>query len=358
MAVAAMWIMASKLVLVLSYRVAAEADDVLRAGLSSAPWITVDDTGARHRARNGVATQIGNDRFTFFGTTFSKSRKNFLELLRAGYRDYVVNGEALAYMRARNLTGEVVQKLDEHEQRVFADEVAWSAHLDQLGVSELDVHPLNAELSQRSAVKIATEGALFGSIRAHGFLQDTVIISDGAGQFRLADHALCWIHAERLVHKLIGFNDQQRQALDVTRQLIWWFYQDLKIYKRDPCRRRAAQLRARFDRLFTRKTGFVTLDRLLARLHARKDELLRVLDRPEIPLHTNGSENDIRCHVTKRKISGGTWSDQGRQARDTFLGLLKTCQKLGISFFEYLGDRLGVAGAPSIQPLPLLVSPA
>jgi hypothetical protein len=311
---------------------AAEADDVLRAGLSNAPWITVDDTGARHRARNGVTTQIGNDRFTFFGTTFSKSRKNFLELLRAGHRDYVVNAEALAYMRARNLAGEVIQRLDEHGQKIFADEVAWSAHLDQLGVSKLDVHP--------DPMKIATEGALFGSTRGHGFLRDTVIISDGAGQFRLADHALCWIHAERLVHKLIGFNDQQRQALDVTRQLIWWFYQDLKIYKRDPCRRRAAQLRARFDRLFTRKTGFVTLDRLLARLHARKDELLRVLDRPEIPLHTNGSENDIRCHVTKRKISGGTWSDQGRQARDTFLGLLKTCQKLDVSFFEYLGDRL------------------
>lgn len=329
---------------------ATEADDVLRAGLSSAPWITVDDTGARHRARNGVTTQIGSDRFTFFGTTFSKSRRNFLELLRAGHRDYVINTEALAYMRARNLAGEVIQKLDEHGQRVFADEAAWSAHLDQLGVSVLDVHP--------DPMKIATEGALFGSIRAHGFLQDTVTVSDGAGQFRLADHALCWIHAERLVHKLIGFNDQQRQALDVTRQLIWWFYQDLKIYKRDPCRGRAAQMRARFDRIFTRKTGFVTLDRLMARLHGRKDELLRVLDRPEIPLHTNGSENDIRCHVTKRKISGGTWSDPGRQARDTFLGLLKTCQKLSVSFFDYLGDRLGVVGAPTVQPLALLVSPA
>jgi hypothetical protein len=162
---------------------AAEAHDVLRAGLSSSPWITVDDTGARHRVRNGVTTQIGNDRFTFFGTTFSKSRKNFLELVRAGYRDYVVNAEALAYMRARNLTGEVVRKLDEHGQRVFADEAAWSAHLDQLGVSELDVHP--------DPTKIATEGALFGSIRAHGFLQDTVIVSDDAGQFRMADHALC-----------------------------------------------------------------------------------------------------------------------------------------------------------------------
>ena len=62
-------------------------------------------------------------------------------------------------------------------------------------------------------------------------------------------------------------------------------------------------LRARFDRIFTKKTGYVMLDRLLARLHARKAELLRVLDRPDIPLHTNGSENDIRSVVTKRKIS-------------------------------------------------------
>ena len=73
--------------------------------------------------------------------------------------------------------------------------------------------------------------------------------------------------------------------------------------------------------------GFV-LDRLLARLHARKAELLLVLDRPEIPLHTNGSENDIRCHVTKRRVSGGTWSEAGRDARDACLGLMKTCRKV------------------------------
>ena len=82
-----------------------ESQDVLRAGLESAGWITVDDTGARHRAANGVCTQIGNDQFAWFGTTASKSRLNFLELLRAGHGDYVVNAEALAYMRERALAG-------------------------------------------------------------------------------------------------------------------------------------------------------------------------------------------------------------------------------------------------------------
>ena len=99
----------------------------------------------------------------------------------------------------------------------------------------------------------------------------------------------------------------------------------------------------------------LTLDRLLARLRARRGELLLVLERPEIPLHTNGSESDLRAHVTKRKISGGTWSEAGRAARDAGLGLLKTCQKLGISFFVYLGARLGVPGAPVIPPLSDLV---
>jgi hypothetical protein len=329
-----------------------EAHGVLRAGLESADWVTVDDTGARHRNRNGVTTQIGDDRFTFFKTTFSKSRKNFLELLRAGYQDYVINAEALAYMRERYLGAAVIERLDGNAQKIFADEAAWSGHLDRLGISELPhagsgVHP--------DPVKIATEGALWGSIQAHGLLQNTVIVSDGAGQFHLDDHAACWIHAERLVHKLDSFNDDQRRAIEIERELIWWLYRDLKLYKEQPTRQRAAQLKARFKRIFSRKTGFVSLDRLLARLLDRMDDLLRVLDRPEIPLHTNASENDIRCHVIKRKISGGTRSEAGRDARDAFLGLMKTCQKLGVSFFDYLGHRLDIQGAPTVPPLPELV---
>ena len=113
---------------------------------------------------------------------------------------------------------------------------------------------------------------------------------------------------------------------------------------------------ARFDRIFGCKTGFATLDRLLARLRANKSELLRVLERPEIPLNTNGSENDIRCQVTKRKISGGTRSDAGRDCRDAFLGLYKTCAKLGIAFWDYLGARLAVPGCQEIPALAEIVT--
>lgn len=89
----------------------------------------------------------------------------------------------------------------------------------------------------------------------------------------------------------------------------------------------------------------------MARIRANKDELLRVLDRPEIPLHTNSSENDVRCFVTKRRISGETRSAAGKQARDSFLSLLKTCSKLAISFWDYLGARLKI---PETDPVPWL----
>jgi hypothetical protein len=313
----------------------AEARDVLRAGLATAGWVSVDDTGARHR--NGTCTQLGNEHFAAFATTASKSRLNFLEVLRAGFTDYVVNAEALAYMRRRSLAGSVIASLAEHPERHFPDEAAWLRHLERLGLAGSAVTP--------DPVRIATEGAVWGSIKAHGLLPDTVILSDDAGQFALDPHALCWVHAERLVHKLDTFTDRQHAAQQLVRALVWWFYADLKAYKRAPDRRRRHELRARFDRIFRRRTGFATLDRLLARLHANKEELLLVLERPEVPLNTNGSERDLRPQVVKRKLSGGTRSEAGRACRDAFLGLLLTCAKLGVSFWDYLGHRLGVPGA-------------
>ena len=329
-----------------------EARDVLRAGLETSSWISVDDTGARHKAKNGFCMQIGNNWFTWFGTRSSKTRLNFLDLLRAGHTDYVVNEAAFGNMRGRGLAGPLIARLAETDETRFVDQAAWQAHLNRLGI----VSPAKAGLAViQDPVLIATEGALWGSIHAHGFLQDAVVLSDDAGQFDIGQHALCWVHAERLVHKLDTFTDLHRTAQQRMRTLIWNFYADLKVYRANPGKSRRLALRARFDRIFRRRTGFVTLDRLLKRLHANKAELLMVLERPEIPLHTNGSENDIRCQVTRRKVSAGTRSDTGRDCRDGFLGLAKTCAKHGIAFWDYLGSRLRVPGQPLIPPLPQLV---
>ena len=193
--------------------------------------------------------------------------------------------------------------------------------------------------SRPAPVRIATEGALWGAVHVHGFLQNAVVLSDGAGPFNVGRHALCWVHAERLVHKLNTFTDTYRAAqaqirqlrrltallgISPLRSLIWRLYAALKPYPLKPSQRRRIALRAWFDRIFLRRTGFATLDRLLARLHANKNEMSMVLQRPEVPLHTYGSENHIRCQVTRRKVSAGTRSDLGRDCRDAFLGLART----------------------------------
>jgi hypothetical protein len=324
-----------------------EAREVLRAGLLHASWVGVDDTGARHKGRNAVCTQIGNDSFAWFGTTYSKSRVNFLECLRAGFTDYVVNDEALAYMREQHMPAPLVARLAADGERSFADPEAWSAHLRRLGISELKTNP--------DPTRVATEGALLGAVLAHGFLAMAVVLSDDAGQFNVLYHALCWVHAERLVHKLDAFNQTNRAAQQAVRGQIWDLYRDLIAYKNAPSSGAKAELEARFDTIFQQRTGFATLDKLLKRLRANKAELLVVLDRPEIPLHTNGTENTLRDYVTKRKVSGGTRSDRGRDCRDAFLGLLKTCKKQGVKFWDYLGSRLKVPNAIEVPSLPALV---
>ena len=319
---------------------------VLKAGLSGA-YVTVDDTGARHAGKSGYTTQIGSSNFTAFRTGSSKSRLAFLSRLCGGTSLYVINDAALDYMKGRDLSQIVIDKFTAHEARIFASAGDWERHLQALALGEMKVLP--------DPVLIANEAALWGAIHHQGLLQDTVVVSDDAGQFRVGVHALCWVHAERLVHKLIPANDKQRNAVEVAKRMIWWFYRCLKDYKLAPNLEQAQILRARFDRIFKRaRTGYATLDSLLKRLHRHKDELLRVLERPEIPLNTNASENDIRAFGTKRKISGGTVSEKGRDARDVMLGLAKTCMKLKLSFYDFIGDRLGIPG-PKIPDLATLV---
>jgi hypothetical protein len=203
----------------------AENRDVLRAGLEISPWISVDDTGARHQAANGYCTQIGNQQFTRFGMRSSKSRLNFLDLLRAGHTDFVLNARALSAPLTARLAGQ--------PETVFDDQPAWSAHLDRPGFTGLTITP--------DPVLIATEGAIRGSIHAHDFLRDAVVLSDDAGQFAAGHHALCWVHAERPVHRLDTFTDFNRAAQQKVRKLIWHFYADLKAYQANPDKHRLSR---------------------------------------------------------------------------------------------------------------------
>jgi len=334
----------------------AEAGGVLQAGLETASWVTVDDTGARHATSNQYCTQIGDDRFAWFATRPFKSRLNFLELLQAGERGYTLNPAALDYMRERRLSQRRLAALSQAGEQSFREAAAWQGFAAEHGIHA-------ANWGANDPLRIATEGVLWGALSDRGRVQDIVFVSDGAGQFAISRHARCWIHMERQIHALDTFTEDQRVIKEAVRARIWKLYAALKAWRVKPSTRRRRKLAACFDDIFTSQTGVVTLDHLLAGFHANRAAFLRVLDHPEIPLHTNGSENDIRCQspapakagVTCRRLSGGTHSIAGRDVRDAMLGLMKTCRKLGLSFWDYLGHRLGVPDAPTVSALPQLL---
>jgi Transposase IS66 family len=316
-----------------------EKEEVLAAGLTESLYIGTDDTGARHRGQNGYCTALGNDLFAYFESTDSKSRLNFLQVLQGSQRDYVINEITLAYWERQRLAAALVGQLTQGPQ-AFAGEPAWQARLAELAIRD------------ERHVRIATEGALLGGLVARGVSPALVVLSDGAPQFVVLVHASCWIHAERPLVKLVPHNDQHRAAIEGVRGQIWELYQDLKAYRAKPDEAQRPVLEARFDALVEQRTGYPSIDSVLKEMRDHRADLLRVLERPEVPLHNNAMESDIREYVKRRKISGGTRNDAGRRCRDTFASLKKTCRKLGVRFWDYLQDRVrGLGKIPRLAEL-------
>ena len=134
-----------------------EKDAILDTGLSVSSHINVDDTSARHKAQNGYCTHVGNDFFATFHSTESKSRINFLKILQAGHTDYVLNASALSYMISQGLPQESLTLITTQFLMVFENDDAWMDCLKKLGIKKV------------RHIRIATEGALIGSLVVHGF---------------------------------------------------------------------------------------------------------------------------------------------------------------------------------------------
>ena len=307
-----------------------EKELLLTTGLEISPYVVTDDTGARHDGKNGYCNHIGNEYFAYFTSTNSKSRINFLKILRNKHTDYILNMDALNYMFLSKLSESKIKRLENISQKgkKFENDEEWNEFLKMVGIRE------------KNHIRIVTEAALVASIFSHGFNKNMVILSDEAGQFNVFLHALCWIHAERKIDRLIPINDYEKKIITNIQTQLWTLYDNLKKYKKNPFIEDQVKINNEFDRIFTQKTEFDTINKALSAIFNIKKELLFVLKRPEIPLTNNISENDIRVFATKRKIHGGTRSIEGRYCRDTFLSLNKTCRKLGVLFFEFLYDRI------------------
>ena len=305
-----------------------EKQEILKAGIAYSDFLNADDTGARHDGKNGYCTAIGSPLFTYFESTESKSRINFLKVLQGQKEFYAITEESLNYAFGQGISTKTLELLEKHENKKFRNAKHWEEFLKC------------RKILSKKDYKTATEAALLGGSLNNGLNPNLITLSDGAGQFALFIHALCWVHEERHYRKLIAVSKVEEAEIDAIRSEIWGFYETLKTYKQHPTVVQQSELSKQFDKIFGKVYESQKLNLLLRHTRSRKEGLLMVLKHTFLPLHNNDCERDIREYVKRRKISGSTRSEAGRRARDTFTSLKKTCKKLGVAFWEYLRDRL------------------
>jgi hypothetical protein len=308
----------------------AEADELLVAGVKADPQLATDDVAGRHKGINHYTTIIGNQYFSIYKTTPTKSRINFLKLLQGGKDHYLINEDTIAYLDRSNVAKYVPGLINLHRGKRFTTQKDWEKFLKDNNVTEENI------------VRYVTEAALFASLFENGIPRNLALHKDDAGQFDIClfFQTLCWIHEERHYRKLIMTTDQGKADLENVREQIWMIYNNLKTYKLAPTPDMRTTIEQQFDKIFQQKTSSATLNHQLEKTFKKKNELLGVLVRPELQLHNNSSETDARKSKTKSNVSGGTRSDSGRNARDIFLSLQQTSRKNKINFYDFIKDRV------------------
>ena len=308
-----------------------EYEEIFESAKKESDIICVDDTGERHKKENWFCTAIQNKFFAYYKSTKSKSRISFLKTMGGKHNDFVLNDEAFAYMRFCKIRKEIIDILLQFQNKILSSE----PEFDQFIEGTL----LTCYRGVKSLRNIK-EACLIGALIYHGLDPNLILLSDGAGQFNLFRHALCWVHIGRCFKKYIP-EDKEDEA-DLTRVCddFWAYYEMLDKYSEDPSIECPQRLRAKFDKIFRQSVKSEKLSSLLFSIWEKRDELLRVLENPNTPLHNNGTESVIRPRVVKRKISGPTRSEIGRESRDIFASLDRTCRKNGISFWNFLGSRI------------------
>jgi len=314
-----------------------ERDDIFNEGKKSES-IHVDDTGARNDGKNGFCTTVCNEFFTYLKSSDSKSRINFLKVL-CGQNNpsYLINEDAINYLSMSNASKCTREWFSTFDGTVYT-------------TKEFEVF-INSRSLSASDKKFIEEACLFACCIANGLPSDLIIISDDAGQFdlKIMQNALCSIHAERNLKKIIPKSAEEAADLEKILGFIWEFYKELKNYKESPTEEKKTYLSDRFDEIVSTITSGYLIAPALKVLKDNKQKLLMVLDSPNIDLNNNIAERSLRSVVIQRKVSGGTRSDEGRSARDIFNSIFQTCKKNSISIWLFLKDRLSKKGI--IPPL-------
>ncbi|MCK4733907.1 MAG: transposase, partial [Methanophagales archaeon] len=315
-----------------------EKADIFLAGLLSTDYQQIDDTSSRVHGENHYTQIVCNPYYTAYFTAPHKDRLTILDILRGDpdgkARSYLFNEEAFNLLEGFKLSKKLIAQLRERSFGKILDEMQMQQMLE-------GIFPDSGKGKIRRT-RIMEAAAIAAYHQQTDFPVVDVLLSDDAPQYKLLtrDQALCWVHDGRNYKTLRPVVPVHGEKLDDFRCTYWSYYQELFEFGEDSSHEEAEALSAKFDQLFSSKTGYPALDERIAKSKDKKSELLMVLKYAELPLHNNDAELGARTQVRKRDVSLHTMTEDGTKANDTFLTIVQTAKKLGVSAYEYIYDRV------------------
>ena len=324
---------------------AEEKSEVYRSGLASSPWQNFDQTGARVAGVNYTTNVVCNPFYTVYFTSPQKDRLTVLKGLQDDKElEFIFNQESYELLKGFGLANKWQNCLQLFPQETVLNSRQFNDLLEQYLPQLGSQH--RSRIMEAAAIAFYHQQTNWPVVRT--------LVCDDAPQFKLLteDLALCWVHEGRHYKKLNPMFAYHQKLLENFLNDFWDYYRKLLAYKDSPSAESAAELRTEFCQMFGSASGYQQLDERKGLTAAKISELLLVLEHPELPLHNNPAELAARTMVQRRSISYGTQTAEGTKAWDTFMSLVTTTRKLGISFFEYVRDRLkGTGTIPSLATI-------
>jgi Transposase IS66 family len=322
---------------------------ILRAGIEGSPYVQTDSTQNKQKGVKMKTHMICAMYFVAYYTLGSKARLDVLKALLGNPREglqITFNEQARDLLNGFGISPKDCFRLTELLQE--------GQSMSLLEFDEMmKVQAPGIAAKKNSYARIRESLALGHYHTQEDFPVADILLSDDAPEYQKIArlfHALCWVHSlsrsignARHYNKLNPQFDWHGHLLEGFKKQYWTFYGKLLDYRQMSLEKQKAKkeaLSASFDRLFNKTTGYAKLDEQIQRTKANKRELLAVLDCPALPLHNNAAELAARRMVRKRDISLHTWSEKGTRVRDAFLTVIETANKLGVSAFHYITDRI------------------
>ena len=312
-----------------------DAEDILKAGLISTEYTHIDDTGARVDGKQHHTHILCNPFFTAYITTPHKDRLTVLQILLMGNEmQFCFNDATFELLEIFKVPEKVQSYLRSECYGKTLNEECIKSIIENIPSTNRNPDQLHRRIFEAAGIAWYHEQNEIPIVHT--------LISDDAAQFRHLGnwHALCWIHAGRIIKKINPSIPIFQETIDKVLDDFWSYYKTLLEFQIEPERFDTDELQKQFDKIFSQRTGFSPLDKVLQALLNNKEKLLLVLKFPLTPLHNNPAELGARYAVRKRDVSLHTISQEGTKAVDTALTIIQTAKKLGVNAIDYIHDRI------------------